>query len=226
MEGSVGISGGHGPSLNSTPLEDFVGVPAIGMNKIDLIFERTPWRPSVIVAENSMVVKQHALSLSRLSMPVLLAWKTRHFVPRALRNRFSYFLSKFDPSFSLDASEGMGASVTVTYAALQLAYYAGAETVVLLGVDHNFQSEGRPLEYKKMTAPDTNHFDPNYFATGVIWGIPDLDQSEMCYRAAKVAYEADGRRILDATVGGKLTVFDRVSITDLMDMIEQGGIQS
>ena len=32
---------------------------------------------------------------------------------------------------------------------------------------------------------------------------------------AKAAYEADGRQVLDATVGGKLTVFPKADYTSL-----------
>jgi hypothetical protein len=32
---------------------------------------------------------------------------------------------------------------------------------------------------------------------------------------AKIAFEADGRQVLDATVGGKLEVFKKVSYTSL-----------
>lgn len=38
------------------------------------------------------------------------------------------------------------------------------------------------------------------------WQLPDLDMSEQAYRLAKDHFEATGRHILDATVGGKLSV--------------------
>lgn len=34
---------GNGPNLKSTPLSDFSGITSIGMNKIDLIYDRTTW---------------------------------------------------------------------------------------------------------------------------------------------------------------------------------------
>src|SRR3546814_11818983 len=45
---------GNGPSLNQTPLEDFIGVPAIGMNKIDLIYKRYKWPPSPVMCVTKM----------------------------------------------------------------------------------------------------------------------------------------------------------------------------
>jgi len=34
---------------------------------------------------------------------------------------------------------------------------------------------------------------------------------------ARQGYEADGRQVLDATIGGKLTVFPKVEYTSLFD---------
>jgi hypothetical protein len=39
--------------------------------------------------------------------------------------------------------------------------------------------------------------------------LPDLETSELAYRMAKAAFEEDGRRVLDATVNGNLTVFPK-----------------
>ena len=62
---------------------------------------------------------------------------------------------------------------------------------------------------------DLNHFSPNYFGKGFKWQLPDLEGSERAYRLAKVGYEQAGRKVLDATVGGKLEVFPKVSYPDL-----------
>ena len=40
-------------------------------------------------------------------------------------------------------------------------------------------------------------------------GQPDLANSERFYAMARNAFEADGRRILDCTVGGSCTVFEK-----------------
>ena len=61
---------------------------------------------------------------------------------------------------------------------------------------------------------DPNHFAANYFGKGFRWQLPDLEVRN-AYRMAKLAYEADGRTVLDATVDGKLTVFDKVNYEDL-----------
>jgi hypothetical protein len=63
---------------------------------------------------------------------------------------------------------------------------------------------------------DPNHFDPNYFGKGFRWQLPDLQTSELAYRLAREAFESDRRRIIDCTVDGKLDVFPKA---DLLDVI-------
>ena len=203
---------GNGPSLNQTPLHSFVGAPSIGMNKIDLIYGRTPWRPTLVVCVNDIVVMQHAASLVAAGVPVFLSWKSRRFVPARDRHRVNFFLSLIDDEFSADISAGVAASPTVTYAALQFAYYMEADPVILLGVDHSFTASGAANSIARRSGDDMNHFDPNYFKSGSYWGVPDLEGSERVYRLAKHAFDRAGRVVLDATIGGKLSVFPKISL--------------
>jgi hypothetical protein len=211
---------GNGPSLNETPLERFLGVPAIGMNKIDLLFGRSAWRPALIVCMNNMVVRQHAQVFAESQVPVYISWKCRHFMPRQYRDRVDYFLSYLSSEFSADITQGVSSSATVTSAALQFAYFMGANPVILFGVDHSFNQQGSQFEYAKRSGRDENHFDPNYFKAGDWWGLPNLEASEMSYRLAGKAFAADGREILDATVGGRLTVYPKISVEEALEICE------
>lgn len=203
---------GSGPSLKETPLDDFVEVPAIGMNKIDLLFSKVKWRPSLILCTNNLVVRQHWKTFVHSEIPVYLSWKSQKQIPRPYRNKPAYFLSLATRSFSEDLAAGVGSAGTVTYTALQFAYYMGANPVILVGVDHNFICRGRPNDIVKCKGEDVNHFDPNYFANGQFWGVPNLELSELAYRYSKQAFEKKGRTIYDATVGGKLTIFPKLSM--------------
>ena len=64
----------------------------------------------------------------------------------------------------------------------------------------------------KREGKDINHFDADYFKEGQYWGLPSLELSELGYRYAKAAFEQDGRMIYDATVGGKLDIFPKISV--------------
>jgi hypothetical protein len=91
----------------------------------------------------------------------------------------------------------------------------GVSQVILIGVDHNFASKGDANKTVVSEGDDPNHFLPNYFGRGVKWQLPDLDTSEAAYIMAREAYRTAGREILDATIGGKLTVFPKVDYNSL-----------
>jgi len=91
----------------------------------------------------------------------------------------------------------------------------GFSEVILIGVDHNFATKGKPNTTITSEGDDPNHFDPKYFGKGFRWQLPDLETSEIAYRMARNAFEADGRKVVDATVGGKLTVFPKVEYNSL-----------
>lgn len=205
---------GNGPSLNTTPLDRFIGITSIGMNKIDLLFDKVNWRPDLIICTNNLVVKQHYKKFIENEIPVYLSWKSRFFIEKKIRYKFSYFLSLPSQNFSKDITQGVGSAGTVTYSALQFAYYMGANPVILFGVDHSFRADGKSNEIERRKGEDINHFDPNYFKEGSFWGIPNLELSEIGYRLAKAAFESDGRRIYDATVNGQLDVFPKISVDE------------
>lgn len=203
---------GNGPSLNETPLDDFVDVPSIGMNKIDLLFPRTTWRPTITICTNTLVAMQHRNEFIRSEIPIYLSWKSHHVIPRRSRDRINYFLSLKQGAFSPDITVGVGSEATVTYAALQFAYYMGADPVIIFGVDHSYATKSKPLEIRRQEGPDVNHFDAAYFKAGSFWGIPNLELSETAYQASLHAFEQVGRKVYDATIGGKLEIFPKISV--------------
>jgi hypothetical protein len=82
-------------------------------------------------------------------------------------------------------------------------------------VDHNVASKGDANKMVVSQGDDLNHFMPNYFGKGVKWQFPDLDTSEIGYAFARDAYRKAGREVVDATVGGKLTIFPKVDYNSL-----------
>jgi hypothetical protein len=168
---------------------------------------------------NNLVVRQNSDFFLTSDIPVFMAWKSRWFLGGRRGKNIHYFLSKPTPAFSRDVSQWVGAlGYTLTYIAMQFAYFTGANPVILFGVDHSFQYKGADMEVVKSTGPDANHFDPNYFGPGMYWGTPDLAGNQRDYERAKAAFEDDGRTILDATVGGKLQLFRKISGAEAKDL--------
>jgi glycosyltransferase involved in cell wall biosynthesis len=105
---------------------------------------------------------------------------------------------------------------TVTYVALQIAFYMGFEKVVLLGIDHDYGQVYQPNIEVVSTAEDQAHFDESYFGPGIRWHAPDLQMSEVAYSLARKAYEAAGRQIINASAHSKLNAFPLLPYNHVM----------
>jgi hypothetical protein len=201
---------GNGPSLKQTDLQKLRGTFSIGMNRFYMAFNDLGFTTSILLTVNNLVIEQCADELRGLPIPIFVSWRGRRYIHPAPNLHYLY-TSYIKPSFNGDATGRLWEGATVTFVAMQLAYFMGFKQVILIGVDHNFTSTGKPNTTVVSTGADPNHFHPGYFGKGFRWQLPDLETSEIAYRMAKSAYEKNGREILDATIGGKLTVFPKVN---------------
>jgi hypothetical protein len=123
------------------------------------------------------------------------------------------------PRFSTDASKQLYCGQSVTYINLQLAYFLGFSEVYLIGMDFSYEipdSHKRTGDVLLSDTDDTNHFHKDYFGKGKTWKDPKIDRVGLNYKMAKLAFEGTGRKIFNATVGGKLEIFDRVDYHNLL----------
>jgi Protein of unknown function DUF115 len=209
---------GNGPSLNQTDLSRLKDEFTFGLNRIYLMFPRLGFSTSCLVSVNDLVIEQSLSEISALTIPTFLSWRSRRFFPRSsgIASLPTFLYTTYEsPTFACDARGRLWEGATVTNVALQLAYHMGFRKVILIGVDHNFASKGKANQEVVSQGDDPNHFSATYFGKGFRWQLPDLDTSEIGYRMARAAYEKDGREVLDATVGGKLTVFRKVEYNSL-----------
>ncbi|MFH2038776.1 MAG: 6-hydroxymethylpterin diphosphokinase MptE-like protein [Chloroflexota bacterium] len=205
---------GNGPSLRHLDLFKLKNEITFGMNRIYLLFPEMGFSTTYFVSINDLVIQQCAGDIRALTMPRFLAWRSHPHIQPTLDMSFLY-TTYTGPKFSRNVGGRVWEGATVTYVALQLAFHMGFEEVILIGVDHNFISAGDPNQTVTSSGDDPNHFSPAYFGKGFKWQLPDLETSEIAYRMAKAAFEGAGRRILDATLGGKLTVFPKVDYDSL-----------
>jgi len=206
---------GNGPSLRSTDLSKLDGEFTFGMNRIYLAFDEYNFKTSCLVSVNDLVLEQCHEDIEVLPLPKFVTWRARKYFqpsPEILFLDTDYTLPE---DFNGDATGRLFEGFTVTYVCLQLAYFMGFSEAILIGVDHNFVTKGPANTMVTSEGDDPNHFAPNYFGKGFRWQLPDLEGSERAYHMAHHAYQADGRRILDATVGGKLMVFPKADFDHL-----------
>ena len=205
---------GNGPSLKQTDLTRLKGEFTFGLNRIYLLFPELGFSTTYLVTVNHLVIEQCVEELAAVSPQKFFPWTARRHFPHASD---AVYIRTYctRPHFAVDAGRSIWPGATVTFVAMQLAYHMGFTEVVLLGVDHSFTTPGKPHTTVVSTGDDPNHFAPNYFGKGFKWQLPDLESSEIAYRMAKQAFEADGRRIVDATIGGKLTVYPKVDYNSI-----------
>jgi len=197
----------NGPSLNRVDFDALKGVHTFGLNKINLLFERSTFRPSFIACVNQLVIEQNAAFFNTTDLPLFIS----SFGTGEVRSRANVAfvnpanLQKFAQDVSVCIFEGY----TVTFVALQLAFHMGFKEVALVGADHSFNAAGPANATAVSGEKDENHFDPRYFSGGAKWQLPDLFQSEVAYTLARDMFAAHGRRVVNATDGGQLNVFER-----------------
>lgn len=207
---------GNGPSLNKMDLRPLIDETSFSLNRGYLYYDRIGKPCDYLVAVNTLVLEQFADEISALDNTKFLAWGCRRWYQPDERIIYLAGPTRNEPPrFSTDISRDMWAGATVTYVAMQLAYYMGFKQVILIGVDHSFATKGTPHKTIVSEGDDPNHFAPGYFGKGVKWQLPDLDTSEVAYTLARETFAADDREILDATLDGKLTVFPKVRYEEL-----------
>ena len=203
---------GNGPSLRDTDVSNLKNEFTFGMNRIYLAFEEWGFQTTFLASVNDLVIEQCVDDFLALDMPRFFSWRSRKFFPKSTSSNLPNFLytTYAGAKFAEDIRYRVWEGATVTNVCLQLAYHMGFEQAILIGVDHSFKSKGEANKTITSDGDDPNHFDPRYFGKGFRWQLPDLDMSEVAYAMARINYERDGRQILDATIGGKLTIFDKV----------------
>lgn len=206
---------GNGKSLKQVDMRYFWYSFTFGTNRIYLL----PYVPFYYVVEDELVVHDNHEEISKLTCP--------KFIPERYRSYFEdtekafFYPNDFEeqeiPRFTDGKSLYTGG--TVTYQCLQLAYLMGFKEVYLIGVDHDYiMPETAVKKWDNAyisTGNDPNHFDPNYFGEGRMFHDPNMERMERAYLKAKEVFEADGRKIYNAGIGGKLEIFDRVDYRSL-----------
>jgi len=200
----------NGPSLLKSDLSLLDRIFTFGLNKINLLFDKSTFRPSCIVAVNPLVLQQNAAFFRDTDIPLFLESQGLPFTGKA--GHITYLHDTPHRYFAKDCCMSIYTGPTVTYTALQLAFHMGFSDVALIGADHSFAVQGPANKTVVAGEKDESHFDPNYFAAGTKWQLPDLFESEVSYTMAKHMFEAHDRRVFNATEGGELDVFPRISL--------------
>ncbi len=209
---------GNGPSLNKMDLSPIKNYYTFGLNKIYLMLKRVDLNLSYHVSINRFVIEQSIKEFQSLKCPSFLSYKAAQNIIEDFGKNTNFILTGESHYFQRDLILPVSEGYTVTYVAMQIAYYMGFKEVFLIGVDHNFPTaQGKPNQKQFLSGKDLNHFDSNYFGNQE-WQLPDLQASELSYHLAQFYFNRAGGNIYDATVDGKLQIFPKISYEQALDM--------
>jgi hypothetical protein len=205
--------------MDLTPLKY---LNTFGLNKIYLMFDKINLNLSYHVCVNKLVTQQSNKEIESLQCPCFVTMKGYECIQHL---DHIYFIltggNNIMPfSFQDDFTKGVHEGHTVTYVAIQIAYYMGFSTIFLIGLDHYFQCNGAPNETQLHKGDDPNHFDPRYFKEQE-WQLPDMEAMELAYRLTKYHFAKNGRQIYDATVDGKLEIFPKISYQEALSLYRE-----
>lgn len=227
-EGQRAFLIGNGPSLNKLDLTHLKDEITIGVNSIYLNQEKMGFLPTHYVVEDRFVAEDRGPEINKIDgmhkwygnyLNYCLTGEDVHW----LNVRMRYDMHKNFPFFSEDIARQAWTGGSVTYICMQLAYYFGIKELYLIGFDHHYvipddaDVEGNDITSK---SDDPNHFHPDYFGKGYRWHDPMVDRMEIGYKKAGFFFQRDGRKIRNATAGGKLECFERVEYNTLFPKLE------
>src|SRR4051812_11542434 len=212
---------GNGPSLNKIDLTLLENEVTFGMNAIYLNYEKMGFYPTYYAVEDVFVAEDRADEINSYNQSIkFLPNYLKYCLKRDEQTIFYNFIApkQNTTEFTKNAALKVFFGGTVSFVCMQLAYYMGFEKVYLIGFDHNYvipdTAKVKGTEILS-TTDDLNHFSAEYFGKGKRWHDPDFPRMESSYKKARNSFEEDGRKIYNATFGGKLEVFERVHFLEL-----------
>lgn len=223
-KGKVCFIVGNGPSMTFADLDmiNNLDVSSFACNKIYLAFQNTKWRPDYYLVSDSKIVQDINFEKTGLK-------KENMFFPRKFKGEidFGNFYETLEHNwlehgdFSTDAYKGVYQCETIIAEAIQLAYYMGFSKVYIIGVDFNYNMKNVNNKDLTFENGEGNYFIKDYAAKGEVLNLPNQESNILGFKAARKAFEDDGREIYNATRGGKLEVFERRNLDEVFAEIKE-----
>ena len=221
---------GNGPSLRLEDLEAFYrqGVPSIASNKINILFNKTEWRPAFYTIADPLLI--HKLPADHYdNVELTLVPHTLLYMVRAKRKlAWRHLPDEVGQPKYLGNTEipsplsGLFNAGTITCQNIQLAMWAGAKTIYVIGCDHFYANEDHKTGTRKGAHQGTsNHFDPNYRKPGEIVNEAPVDVMNRGYAVLRKMADARGIQIVNVSRKSALEAFERGTVEDALAAVNQ-----
>lgn len=218
---------GNGPSLTIEDLELLKGEVTFAANRVYTLFDRTGWRPTYYFCEDYVAYGADYRKINKINAQLRFIPLTRAFEVGKVYSQITYYNRGVncikikdgksfwgDFRFSEDVEEIVWGGPTVLYDILQFAVYMGFSQIYLLGVDCSslleILEDGSIVHH----AIGKDHFDDDY-SKGFLAAPVPLYAYRLAFQKAKEICESRGITIKNATRGGMLETFERISLEEL-----------
>lgn len=216
---------GNGPSLCVDDIEKLRDEVTFASNKIYLLFDQTTWRPTYYNVEDTLVASQNVEEINRVD-------GTTKFFPTYLINQlgmrfkngiyYDSLANKIEndnfPGFSNRPGKNLFWGSTVVYIQMQFAAFMGFNEIYLLGVDYSYTESKKKDGDMLISDGEQNHFHKDYRKPGEKWYKPNLKVHEKTFTKVEKEYSKEfGFKVYNATRGGKLEIFERVNLEDVLE---------
>lgn len=216
---------GNGPSLKADDLTMLKDEYCFAANRIYYIFEQTSWRPSYYCAQDIDVIKDCADKLDVMPSNckrMFIISDCKKYLSKALLNnqkmtlfRAKYVAAHKERIFSDNIKNYISGGGTITYAAIQIAVYMGFKEIYLLGVDHNYAATS--FKDGNINKEDVQGSYFKGMPTNIKITRPNTDNATISFIRAKEYCNEHGIIIKNATRGGKLEVFERITLEEILE---------
>lgn len=209
----------NGPSLLNCDLTLLKNEITISCNAQFLIWDKMGFIPTFHTVEDTLVAEDRSKELNAIN-------STTKIFPRDVSycldyDRNTIFINfkrnyKLFPKFSDDFTKVVYWGGTVSFLNMQLAYLLGCKEIYLIGFDHNYKVPSKIVDTVITSEEnDVNHIHPDYFGKGYRWHDPNVARMEQAYVEARRFFDEKKIKIMNATIGGKLEVFERIDYNSL-----------
>lgn len=202
---------GSGPSLTKEQLDAIKNEETFGANRIYKMFENTVWRPKYYVIQDPYDITPTE-NYEKLNVEYLFIsdyYLKEHFFCN--NNMICYHTirtlrQKEKLPFSKKIDKFVQVAGTVTYTMIQMAVYMGYKEIYLIGMDHNYNIETNDKGDVVQKNNVKNHAFEDENPKEVVANITYMEDA---YNSAKDYCIKNNIKIYNATIGGKLEVFER-----------------
>ena len=216
---------GNGPSLCAEDLDKLKDEICFGCNRVYNIYPKTEWHPTFYMCLDPECIKDEFENIKVLKGSTKFIRIPGPGFPISERDKLHTFLvsdqyiinrsKHMKTDISTQCERTFSSSTTVTCVEIEFAIYMGFTEIYLLGVDHNY-----PIQIDSSGNTVVNNAVVSHFAGG---GSKEsslhyiyIDAATQCYQVYRDYADAHGISIFNATRGGKLEVYKRADLDEVL----------